>query len=442
MKYYVYALINPEENNTPFYIGMGQYERLKGHFGEARRSIGADPEAVVTHAKNADIKDNQRIDIINKLINNNYRSEDIARIIAENLDEDAAFALEAFLIKSAYGIENLTNINNGRYPDRYREKNKLTTFTEDFDFKDSMPPQFTDDKGISCKHYVYSLIDPDTSEPFYIGKGKEKRVWQHFTEARNSEKKSDKVERIRTLLDNGHAVNDIARIMAYVESDDVAFKLESLLIKFVYGEKSLTNDQGGHERLSYRAKNEWMLMEGFDKPFIYKAYTAGNRTWILDRMTGEGLGDVLFEIKNRFSKTLQFDEPELLDSRDLSLRAEFIVGEKAVAHIKVFTRVINEVQVEVRFPLVNQKKWAENHFFNKLCYVNRRADYVFFPDKWANNLATGIEESCDRVTQIVKILRAESADQIKDLSCLLEQTIKTPNRQQKERFVTIKRKLN
>lgn len=30
------------------------------------------------------------------------------------------------------------------------------------------------------KYYVYLLIDPDTNEPFYVGKGKDDRVFSHI----------------------------------------------------------------------------------------------------------------------------------------------------------------------------------------------------------------------------------------------------------------------
>lgn len=33
------------------------------------------------------------------------------------------------------------------------------------------------------QYYVYALIDPKNNMPFYIGKGKDKRLKQHFKEA-------------------------------------------------------------------------------------------------------------------------------------------------------------------------------------------------------------------------------------------------------------------
>ncbi len=35
MRYYVYALIDPTNDNTPFYIGKGTNDRIKQHFVEA-----------------------------------------------------------------------------------------------------------------------------------------------------------------------------------------------------------------------------------------------------------------------------------------------------------------------------------------------------------------------------------------------------------------------
>lgn len=48
----------------------------------------------------------------------------------------------------------------------------------------------------NLKTYVYILSDPDTKEPFYIGKGKNDRVFDHLKESGDN-KKVKKLEELR-----------------------------------------------------------------------------------------------------------------------------------------------------------------------------------------------------------------------------------------------------
>lgn len=75
--------------------------------------------------------------------------------------------------------------------------------------------------------YVYELIDPRTDRPFYIGKGKGRRMHQHAKDARNG-KPGRKCDFIREL----HAVGlcPTERIVKRFEDEAAAYAYEAELI--------------------------------------------------------------------------------------------------------------------------------------------------------------------------------------------------------------------
>jgi len=95
------------------------------------------------------------------------------------------------------------------------------------------------------KFYVYCLIDPRDEKPFYIGKGKGNRVFEHAQSSLDFELVSDKLEKIREIKRKGFKVKHI--IIRHGLSEDEAFKIESSLIDFMrhFG-KGLTNEVFGH----------------------------------------------------------------------------------------------------------------------------------------------------------------------------------------------------
>lgn len=136
MRYYVYALIDPTNDNKPFYIGKGIDNRVKSHFREALSiaktdveneeyidvDIGIIAENEIEEYKNQEIE-SPKIKKLRELFSLGYGYDDIARILAKNLDEPIAFTLEAFLIKTVYGLENLTNKVEGEHSEHFRPYN-------------------------------------------------------------------------------------------------------------------------------------------------------------------------------------------------------------------------------------------------------------------------------------------------------------------------------
>jgi hypothetical protein len=85
--------------------------------------------------------------------------------------------------------------------------------------------------------YVYALVDPRDGKPFYVGKGKGKRVEQHEQEARCG-RVSRKCERIRAIWSVGLRV--IRDIRAEFADEKLAYCEECRLIEEI-GLESLTN---------------------------------------------------------------------------------------------------------------------------------------------------------------------------------------------------------
>lgn len=75
--------------------------------------------------------------------------------------------------------------------------------------------------------YCYMLIDPSTSQPFYIGKGKRDRFKKHVypCNARNNTYKLRKLS--KTMKESGHY---IARIVYTTPDEDQAYQYEQYLI--------------------------------------------------------------------------------------------------------------------------------------------------------------------------------------------------------------------
>ena len=69
-------------------------------------------------------------------------------------------------------------------------------------------------------YYVYELIDPRVNLPFYVGKGKDKRVYFHLSE--KSRAKSDnfkKFDKIKKIRKEGYEPE--VKIVEYFENENI-----------------------------------------------------------------------------------------------------------------------------------------------------------------------------------------------------------------------------
>jgi hypothetical protein len=89
------------------------------------------------------------------------------------------------------------------------------------------------------RFYVYLYIDPRTSQPFYIGKGRGNRVFAHLQDDSDCEK----VTAIKELKDLG--LRPVIEILKYGLNEEEALLVESTAIDLVDVEK-LTNQCRGH----------------------------------------------------------------------------------------------------------------------------------------------------------------------------------------------------
>ena len=87
------------------------------------------------------------------------------------------------------------------------------------------------------QYYVYELIDPRTNLPFYIGKGKGKRIDQHEKEARKGIK-HPKCDVINDIKNSGLQVSK--RIVKWFDNEPDAYNFEEKHINDV-GLDNLTN---------------------------------------------------------------------------------------------------------------------------------------------------------------------------------------------------------
>lgn len=121
-------------------------------------------------------------------------------------------------------------------------------------------------------YYVYALCDPSTHQPFYIGKGKNGRLWQHedgvtpdlldaLADAKSAEKDLFTVDHEKRVAEEIKAkhrkIAEIKQQHSEIEAvivkwgltESEAFMAESSLInlcKFQNGDQSLTNIVNGH----------------------------------------------------------------------------------------------------------------------------------------------------------------------------------------------------
>ena len=79
-------------------------------------------------------------------------------------------------------------------------------------------------------YYVYELIDPRVNLPFYVGKGKNDRVYFHLSEkSRAKSENKRKYNKIQKIRENGHEPE--IKIVKYFENENDAYDYEEMLIE-------------------------------------------------------------------------------------------------------------------------------------------------------------------------------------------------------------------
>ena len=123
----------------------------------------------------------------------------------------------------------------------------------------------------ALKFYVYRLVDPRNSETFYVGNGKDNRVFQHVQTAVQYDKEIDGEEKQDEISLKYTRIRDIHRaglevihiIHRHNMSSEVAYSVEGALIDAYPG---LSNIQGGHENDEYGVMNTFQIEELYNAP--------------------------------------------------------------------------------------------------------------------------------------------------------------------------------
>jgi hypothetical protein len=398
MAFYVYVLIDPTDDNRVFYVGKGTGRRPHAHIAEAGRLAGAHTDAILDEELRATNK--SKVSKIKELKAQGYSHTHMVRVVARDLSDSLAHTIEAFLIKFAYGQENLTNQVAGSHSERFRAHRDWNALSID---------------GQACQnHYVYMLRDPETGAVIYVGKGVNDRRYSHFRAARNGGEDADlgdKLNQLRFIMSKPYQDADIVRVLANGLNETEALALESMTLKFLVGHTEAANAIRGHAADRFRARGDWQLRLGFDLPYIVHAGDGRQaRQAEMDNLLGEGIANPLLEAANLVPDA-NFDVPRFVDAGDLSLFTDAACMNVPV-RVKLFARNHRAMQVEARGP--NQptvRGWMVRQC-QRLDYVNRRNDGVFLPDSWYRNLARTPQEGARRTELLREWLCATSRENL------------------------------
>lgn len=131
-----------------------------------------------------------------------------------------------------------------------------------------MADEFTYEVAEQLQAYVYRLIDPRDGETFYVGKGRENRVFHHAIEARivgdqSSDIMGPKLDLIREIQSEGREVEYV--IHRHGMDDDTAFHVESALIDAY---PNLRNAVRGHHGSIYGHATVKELLQRYNLPLL------------------------------------------------------------------------------------------------------------------------------------------------------------------------------
>lgn len=116
LPYYVYILLNPLENNVPFYVGKGTGQRVRMHFRDLERELDRDDydapvDPVALSAKRRIIFDIKA-----------QGKAPLEVVVGRFETSEEAFAVEAALIHFVYGRAKLANIAGGHGGRHFRDR--------------------------------------------------------------------------------------------------------------------------------------------------------------------------------------------------------------------------------------------------------------------------------------------------------------------------------
>jgi len=209
--------------------------------------------------------------------------------------------------------------------------------------------------------YVYALIDPRTDRPFYIGKGRDNRVFSHAARALEAPNASDKYDSITEIVKSGMEVRHL--ILRHGMTDQSALNVESALIDFcMVINQPITNIALGHGTSAfgamttdeairkYQAAPLSKIEEGFVLININKTYEraqgqksyyeATKESWVINKLKIPTLKYALSEYKGFIVEVFKIVQWYAVDAKDKNGKPRIRWG---------FNGIIAEVEVRNRY---------------------------------------------------------------------------------------------
>ena len=238
--------------------------------------------------------------------------------------------------------------------------------------------KFSKEVADELQYYVYRLIDPRNGQTFYVGKGKNNRVFAHVNQAlKNYEGENYEVDedqedllptKYSTIQEIKNAGLEVIHIIhRYGLDKDTAFEVESAVMDCYSG---LTNIQSGHYK-ERGSKNTITLEKElsrkcYDEPkdinyIIFKInqerinnenndyYKATRSAWLLDKNTAEKYQYALCVVDSIVKKVYKIDSWQKSEN---SKRIEFNGNEAS--------EEISALFLEKRIPEKYRKRGCAN----------------------------------------------------------------------------------
>jgi len=160
---------------------------------------------------------------------------------------------------------------------------------------------FTDEIAKKLDYYVYRLIDPRNGETFYVGKGKDNRVFEHAADRLkdSADAVSERLQRIREIRSAGFEVAHV--IHRHGLDQRTAYEVEAALIDAYPGLTNLVGGQDSNDRGTMHAdeiirrykapvaefKHDVVIININKSALERSIYEAVRYSWVIDRKRAE-----------------------------------------------------------------------------------------------------------------------------------------------------------
>ena len=235
-----------------------------------------------------------------------------------------------------------------------------------------MPKVFDEITKQKLGYYVYFLKDPIEKTPFYFGKGKDNRVFDHINCKIKNTTESDKLEKIREILQRkkNNTVEHI--ILRHGLTEKEAYIVEASIMDYLEYIKApgLTMIQGGHHSVEKGLMTTDEILRRYNaKPLI----KIGSDCVIININKSYKRGIDHDGIYEATRSCWRMNEKRLLN-KDQSKKIKFVLSEYHGLIVEVF-----EVEKWQRGGCGKCKKDKKRCTKNRMCFEGKTA-----PDKIRN----------------------------------------------------------